>query len=232
MQPGCPWYKLSSLGLPNVKWCEATRCSWITEPANTWSNLAYIIAGIIIFMMLKPENRKTSKWFGATLIFVGFSSFVYHMSYTFVFQVLDFIAMYVLTVLMIVINIKRISKITDRQMFQVFNLAVAFFTIVTVVFYYAKVPIQSLVLILSIAIASTEVYIRFKLKQRPKYLYYWLGLFFILAAATFSALDASRILCFPYHPYIQGHAIWHVLATVSLYFIFLFYRQFEEQKVI
>ena len=82
LQPGCPWYKLSSLGLPNVKWCEATRCSWITEPANTWSNLAYIIAGIIIFMMLKPENRKTSKWFGATLIFVGFSSFVYHMSYT------------------------------------------------------------------------------------------------------------------------------------------------------
>ena len=38
-----PWYKLSSVALPNVKWCEETLHGWVTEPANTWSNIPFIL---------------------------------------------------------------------------------------------------------------------------------------------------------------------------------------------
>ena len=48
LSPGCPWYELSELRLPNFDWCEAQRCSYVVEPANAWSNLAYVIVGLVL----------------------------------------------------------------------------------------------------------------------------------------------------------------------------------------
>ena len=64
LDPQCPWYELSEIAKPNVKWCEAPVCSWITEPANTWSNLAFIFMGIFIWYIASHKNQKTAKMFG------------------------------------------------------------------------------------------------------------------------------------------------------------------------
>ena len=90
LQPGCPWYEVSLLAPPNVKWCEASQCSWITEPANTWSNLAYIIAAVIIYKLYKNnggEVLKRASWYA---FWIGITSGIYHASYNFFTQVFDF----------------------------------------------------------------------------------------------------------------------------------------------
>ena len=43
LPPGCPW---SGFAPPDLKHCETNLAAWITTPANTWSNLAYIAVGV------------------------------------------------------------------------------------------------------------------------------------------------------------------------------------------
>ena len=52
---GCPW---SGWTPPNVDWCEEELCGWIVNPADTWSNLAYIVFGIA--MALHARGRASS----------------------------------------------------------------------------------------------------------------------------------------------------------------------------
>ena len=46
LPPGCPW---SGWAPPNVQWCEENLCALVTAPANTWSNLAYIVVGLVMW---------------------------------------------------------------------------------------------------------------------------------------------------------------------------------------
>jgi len=56
----------------------------------------------------------------------------------------------------------------------------------------------------------------------------WLAasLVFIAVAAAFSASDASGARCDPQDHVFQGHAIWHVLGSISLGLAHFHYRQF------
>ena len=50
-QMQCTWYDLTEkYGAPNIKWCEQTLCQFISEPANTWSNLGFLMVGILIYV--------------------------------------------------------------------------------------------------------------------------------------------------------------------------------------
>src|SRR5262245_13387782 len=60
MNPECPWVGLREWGgLPNVKWCEETLCAVVAEPANTWSNLAFLIGAAALWRMNKDETSRT-----------------------------------------------------------------------------------------------------------------------------------------------------------------------------
>lgn len=64
----CPWntYKPST-----IDFCEENLCSWIVEPASTYSCIFYIIAGLLI---LKKANNKTyiHQSFGWMVVLIGF----------------------------------------------------------------------------------------------------------------------------------------------------------------
>src|SRR5687767_6351837 len=101
LEPGCPWYEVSEIRLPNVKWCEANLCSWIVNPADTWSNLGYIAFGIWLWVQsckskaqAQATHVREKWWLGVGMVVVGVCSFIHHAAYTFVFQILDFIGMY------------------------------------------------------------------------------------------------------------------------------------------
>ena len=63
MQDGCPWSELSHFAPPNVKWCEAQVCGWIVEPANTWSNLAYILLGALLLWRAAGSTNVQDMWY-------------------------------------------------------------------------------------------------------------------------------------------------------------------------
>lgn len=236
MSPNCPWYPLTKLGLPNVKWCEATQCSWITEPANTWSNLGYIVVALLLLWSARQGQQKTAKLFGWTALFVGASSFIYHASYTFFFQIFDFIAMFVFVGLLVTLNVRRLGWISESQQATFYFGQLLLFTVVMFIFYALEIAYQSLVLLQILLVGFTEWRVaRARQSQRmpgARYGNFFIALATIGVAAGFSLADVTRTFCDPDNHFIQGHAIWHYLGAISIYFCYRFYRQFENEQAI
>ena len=77
IEEGCPWYSWTR---PNVKWCEENLCAWVTAPANTYSNLLYIILGVVMIRQARKVRSRTLAMFGINLdggIFVCISCFIH-----------------------------------------------------------------------------------------------------------------------------------------------------------
>jgi hypothetical protein len=225
-----PWYFLSSIALPNVKWCEATMHSWVTEPANTWSNIAYIIVGAMIFRETKRSGIKNPflKMFGTAAIVLAFCSGIYHASYNFITQVLDFIGMYFVFLVPLMINFQRLKSATNQTLMKAYYASVVLLTATTVAFYYMKIPIQLIVFTAVLLIVFTELKIRKRNpNQKVKYGSFGLSLGSLAAGGAFSVLDVTRTMCNPHNHFFQGHATWHFLSATCVYFAFKHYQQFE-----
>lgn len=220
LEPGCPWEPLSSFWLPNVRWCESQLCSWVVEPANTWSNLAYVIAGVALFWFGSRRHDRTLGIFGVTAIVVGISSFVYHMSYSGVLQVLDFFGMYVFLILLIGLNLVRLGRLPQARFWPMYWGSVVTLTVLTVALRFTSVPIQGIVLALILGIVATE----FLQPAKPDRRFFYLSLVALIVAAGFSAADVTRTFCDPEDHFVQGHAIWHVLGSLSIVFAACYYR--------
>jgi hypothetical protein len=226
LEPGCPWEPLSSFWLPNVRWCEAQLCSVVVEPANTWSNLAYVIAGIALLWLGARRAERTLRIFGVAEIVVGISSFAFHMSFSGVLQVFDFFGMYVFTNLLLGLNLVRLGRLSRHRFWSVYATSVVALTGLTVALRFTSFPIQGVVFVLILAIVATEF------MQRPQAgldrRLFLAALATLAVAAGFSAADLTGVFCDPDDHFVQGHAIWHVLGALSLVFAAFFYRRFPD----
>ncbi len=229
--PSSPWYQLSELRKPNVKWCEGQNNSWIIEPANTWSNLAYIIIGILLYQKRNQLKSKPLRAYAPAFITLGICSGIYHASYTFLFQILDFFGMYLLTYLMLLINLKRL-KIVKNAMGSLFWGLVLGTTALTVYCdLYTSFPIQGLIFVHVLMLLGSELYLWKKRTQNYQMKYFWSGLTLIFIAASCSVADVTRTYCDPENHFVQGHAVWHVLSSIAIYCIYLHHRQFDQELI-
>ena len=233
---GCPWYELSELGRPNIKWCEANQCSWIVAPADTWSNLAYLFVAVYLWSVITGKGSKISsgsplRYFPAAAAIVGVTSFIHHMSYSFMFQILDHFGMYVFTFLIITLNLRRMGKLETSKFLGFYSKSVLGMTALTILVERFHFPIQSFVLILILAIIATEISassLEMKKAVTYSHRYFFAALGVLFMGAVCSFLDASGRWCSPDNHWIQGHAFWHVFSAISLAVLFHHYRQFKE----
>ena len=228
--PSSPWYALSEWRKPNLKWCEGQNNSWIIEPANTWSNLAYVIAAIFIARHSKKFKSKAIKSYGWVMLVMGLCSGIYHASYTFVLQVLDFFGMYLMTYLMILVQLKRLGWAKSAMNPRIFCSLILGTTAFTIwCDFYTDFHIQKIILVHTIFILASEVLIRFKSSVKYSMKHFYWGALFMGIAVTFSGLDASRVMCDPDNHLIQGHALWHVFSAVGLTLLYLHHSQFDRE---
>lgn len=227
LAPQCPWYELSEIAKPNVKWCEATVCGWITEPANTWSNLAFIGMGIAIWIIASNKNQTTAKLFGPLGVFVGLCSFIYHMSYTMILQTFDFVAMYAFVGLIILLNIRRLGYLSKAKQVRYLVGSVLFLTGVFMVFYFTGIPVQLTVALMVVGVFLTEYFARKKETDSPTLKYFLHGMGSLGVALVFTILDVTRAWCNPENHFIQGHALWHVFNSITIFFLYKYYEQFK-----
>lgn len=227
--PGCPWHELSQYGLPNVNWCEETLCTVVNEPANAWSNLAYVLMAAIMWHLCRPLRAAPLHRFAPAAALVGLVSFVYHATNTYITQVLDFLGMYVFCYLLLLLNAERLGWLPQRLARRVLPLCVIASTALTAAVAPLGFPIQALIGMLILGIVATEL----QLRRRRVYplRYFGLSLLMLTSGAVCSVLDVSRRLCDPTNHVLQGHAAWHVLSALSLLFAFLHYRQFDDRLV-
>ncbi|MBL9037158.1 MAG: ceramidase domain-containing protein [Archangium sp.] len=233
LNPECPWTPVRvATGLPNVKWCEETLCGWVSEPANTWTNLAYLVVAAVLFVVTRRDAEKTLRFWAPAAVLVGLTSLVYHASVTFVLQVLDFWGMYFYFGLVLALNLIRLGVLDKTKLFRVLWPAIAALTALTVVVAKIGLPVQGIIVVLLVATLVTEVaaFRRRSVPASAAYIVLTLAVFAI--AATFSASDASRAWCEPEnHVLLQGHALWHVFSAAALGISHFHYRQFRAQYV-
>ncbi len=224
--PACPWSPMREWGgLPNVKWCEETLCSWVSEPANTWSNLAFIVTAVILFVVTRKETSRTERFWPVAAFWVGMTSLAYHASVTFVLQVFDFFGMYFFFALVLLLNLIRLGVVAKASLFKLLWGAIIGLTVFTVVVAKLNLPVQGIVGVLLLGGLATEA--AATLKHRTQVRWFLGALFFIAIAAAFSASDVSRRWCDPSDHVFQGHAIWHVLNAVGIGLAYVHYRQFK-----
>ncbi|MBL7715188.1 MAG: ceramidase domain-containing protein [Bdellovibrionales bacterium] len=227
---GCPWESIASAAPPNVKWCEESLCSWIAEPALTWSNLAYIVAGLIMIQLSRklPKNSLI-QWFGPAAILVGIGSGFYHASINFYSQLVDFFVMDVFCVLLILAGLRRLHLRYFKIAPVWILIASAIIVVLTVVMDQLHLPIQLIILAMILVITGFEIAIAiqdhgsfFPSSRSP---YFFVSLLCFVAGITASTLDVTRMACNPENHVLQGHAVWHLMSALGLLFSFFHFRQ-------
>ncbi len=227
------WHRAREvLGHPNVHWCEARLSSLIEEPANTWSNLAYILAAWLIFRARNRNHRL--KPFAHAVLWMGLFSFIYHASNNALTQWLDFLGMFFYTGYLLTWNAERlgIMKSRHRLVFWAGTLLVNLAFLFGLNF--TDVPIQSIVggNVLLLIVSELVLFRRARLAgESLRYGDYLLALLLMAAAAVCSLLDLRRVWCNPHDHVLQGHATWHLLSAAAIYFTARFYARLDGENI-
>ena len=221
----CPWDGFEPAA---VHFCERELCAWVTQPANTWSNIAYIIVGIVILRLTKRENRPKLVPIGIIAILLGLGSMVFHASSTHFGEVIDVGAMYLFSGYAMVFNLQRFLRKRGRPLstgaLWTLYLMIVSVSITCVAVFRGEVGIV-LFAIQAVLAGHFEVQMRLKhhehLDYRPLI---WLLVVFAVAWGIWW-LDILKIVCDPDNHVLQGHAAWHVLNSTCCYFLYRFYAQ-------
>jgi hypothetical protein len=227
--PGCFWHDWAqTLGAPNIKWCEVTRCAFVSEPANTWTNLAYLAVALVLFLAWRRQPNRTLTWFAPAVFAMGSLSFFYHLSNNFLSQLFDFVGMFLWVYLLLVIDLRRLGWLSRRAARGCYWLLVVGSSLGIVGLYRLEFPFQVVIAALALALVVAEIGLRFHPGGEGfSYRYFVLALGLILLAEGFSLLDVNRIWCQPDNAFLHGHALWHLIGALGTGVAWLHFRQFE-----
>lgn len=225
--PGCFWHSYAeSFGAPNVKWCEETLCQVVSEPANTWSNLGYLLVALLVgCVSLRRGDRPSLRLFSPVLLVLGAMSLLYHLSNFYGTQILDFVGMFGLVGWVVGMNLVRADKLAERRLLRFVVLVVVTLTLVMQVMRVLGLKYQLLIVAATLGISVSELLIR--KHQRVMYRYFLLSNLLLVTALGCSLSDVTRRVCDPQQHgwFSQGHALWHWISALAMWTIFLHYSQ-------
>ena len=207
---GSPW---SGWALPDIKHCEANLAGWIAAPADTWSNLAYVAAGLWIWKKASRPGALAAGGLGPVSIVVGATSFAFHASYTFAGQVLDYAGMFLLLGWALARGLMRAGLLTEKGGGVFWGGLFAASMAALFAFRAAGWGIQTLVLVQALTLAALEIRLMLVTRDTPSYAPLRLCGFLLIIAYACWHLDHTDLACRPDDHLIQFHALWHVVTA-------------------
>jgi hypothetical protein len=111
--------------LPNNCFCEVQRDGFIRQPSNTYSDLAYVLVGLLVLAIAQSDwtrgehrnlmqtQRTYPILFGIAVIAIGVGSFFYHASLAFVGQWFDLMGMYLFASFALLYNYARLRPLRN-----------------------------------------------------------------------------------------------------------------------
>lgn len=222
--------------MPDHCFCEPVMHGVIRQPINTWSNLAFILAGaltVIVAMgdlaspLAKRENTNPmrSRWiypgmYAYAAALIGLGSMLYHASMVFTAQVADILGMYLLSTFMVLYNLSRAYKLKGRTFFGSFvgiNIALG---IVSTAWPVSRRPIFIAILVL---ILLSETLARKMVSSHLSMNMLLAALASLVIACVSWLLDTNGIFCLP-DSWMQLHSLWHIGMASAIWFLYLYYR--------
>lgn len=206
----CPW---SGYEPGTIRFCEERLCSWVVEPSNAFSNIGYVIVGVLVLATL-ARSRAPMIVIGVSSILIGLGSFAFHGTGTRVGELLDVSPMYLLSGLAIVCAARRLRPMSD----------------VTFVTAHAGIVLVSVGLMIGLhnngifmfaaqfaTAIGLELYLFVTNRRAPSYRWQKAMIATFLTAFAIWNADKWDVLCDPHNHVVTGHAVWHVLTAVSIY---------------
>ncbi|MFL5784711.1 MAG: ceramidase domain-containing protein [Bacteriovoracaceae bacterium] len=206
------------------EWCERQLCSWIREPANTFSNATYLIIGVLVLVQARKHIYPHLKLLGYFAILLSFMSGFYHATSSFFGEVLDYGSMFLISSYLLTANLSRLYKWSPTKMTIVASLIFILSVVGLVQFRTVGAPFFGVQISIALFV---EIYMNKKGLAKPIYKPLWVACALFLVAYGIWNLDTNKIVCDPDNHFINGHAIWHILTGIAVWFLFKFYAQFE-----
>jgi len=203
-----------------MKFCEENLCSLVTQPANAFSSLIYVVIGV--FLLFHKQKNKLLNTLPIIFILLGITSFLYHASFSFFFQIFDLASMFLLSSFLITYNVKRLKLIKSFYFSFLIVFLIQFISFL-ILKQKSGAVIFGIFILFSIAL---EIILSFK-GRSTNYKYYLLAIIILIVALVLWILDIFQVFCDPSNHIINGHAIWHLINSISLVFIYKFYNQFK-----
>ncbi|MBO0931087.1 ceramidase domain-containing protein [Fibrella aquatilis] len=222
-----------------VEYCEFNNVDrFFHQSMNTYSNIVYFFFGIFICQLAWEDQKNRavigrnrleqfpglSYLIGGAFIYLSVGSAFFHASLTWVGQRVDMNGTYGLSIALLAICLYQAFykwTLTDRLKTSVVGLLI----LLIVAFYPLALFISSSILlpvfILSIWLLTLINYVQFR-KQRSILLAIS-SITLILIAFKIRQLDVQKINCDPYSV-CQGHSVWHLLAGLSSFCGYAFFR--------
>ena len=217
--------------------CEAARPGLIKQPANTWSNLGFIAAGLFMAYQLSQgtfheninrftQSNFTAIFFSCIVVFLGPGSMAMHATETGLGGAFDMLSMYLIASFAASYSMQRFFA--WKNLTFTFSFICIIVVCETVGLYHEPLPIidyagnaifgffLTLTVVFEMLYSFTQ-----KIAHQRKFGFASLGSL-LLAFAIWNMWKDNSPLCDP-QSLIQGHAIWHLLDALAAYFLFRFY---------
>lgn len=216
-----------------ANFCEAARDWMVRQPANTFSNVGFVVAGLLIAWHAGlRSNVDAGLWahrhlptaMACVVVLLGPGSAAMHATQSAIGGHLDLLSMYLIASFAAAYAAMRWLRGGAPLLAVAFAGGVAFCELVGA--WDGSLPVVmhpgnaafALLLVLATAL---EVLIMRRGETRARRGYAYTSLASILIA--FAIWNATKTwLCAP-HSLVQGHAIWHLLGAVAAYFLYRFY---------
>lgn len=236
MPPACPW---STFAPAASRFCEDAVCGWIREPANTWSNAGFLVAGIAALAGSRHGAPRLVRRFGLVCLFLGVGSAAFHATRTYFGGLLDTAGMQAAAAFMLAANARRLfpavaapgddarAAAIERRDRRTFWSLAALGTVLAITFASYERDLYALEMI--VAGVMEVVIVRRARVQRAHRWLAWSWATFLPGYALWW-LDLHRVACNPGAHVINGHAAWHLLMAASLYFVQRFHAELCEHS--
>ncbi len=224
--------------------CEAFREGAIRQPANTWSNLGFVVAGLWVTRRVRidlasPVQQRNlisrftglSMLYAALLVGLGSGSMAMHASGTAWGGTTDVLSMLVYIAFPVAYAAVRVLGGGARAFAWLYA---ALSGVLGIPLVTGTLPFAGSTLYawLIPVFAGLELWVCFRGPGGSRDLR-WLGLagsVFLTGLVIWRLSHTGAPLCYP-DSLLQGHAIWHLLCAVSTAAIFVYYRSEHDPRV-
>lgn len=204
----CPY---SSYIPATLTFCEEKVCGWIAQPANTLSNLAFILAAFLVLRFSKSTN---AKWFSSIIFLTGIGSIAFHGSETFIGEVLDLSAMYLFASYLLCMTLIYFGFL--KPFFKLpFVFGITLFAAIHMI-----VTRQNGIVLFAVMMTFYGLLQIVLFRRGLKIKWASLGALSFIAAFLVWNLDIQGIICHPQNHFFQLHGAWHIFCALSQYFFF------------
>ncbi len=198
-------------------WCEAPSPGLWRQPINTWSNVAPLLAALVMALR-RPSPRFTGVAFPLALAFQGLGSMFFHASLVEWAGAVDAASMFAVAGLLLCINLARAGVLAERG---VPSASIACVAAGAGLGVGAPGVVAPAIAVMFVALIATEAWAhrrraglgaaRFRLG---------LAVFMLGGLAWFGSAFEGMPLCEPASVF-QGHALWHATSAAAVYCFWL-----------